>query len=165
MQIISEKELQGIPLNETEYYTMKTIGRVLSNLEGFGTAGGRAELVVDVHTDTINGKVLQEATGKPMLILVAVPDENGIPFLARGAMYSYYEFAQPMSDRLTDEQWWGMIEDDSLPPMPWWVSSFVLGGEVSNRGMEFNYTQEFTMDWVAPCVTIIGIIVKKWRFS
>ncbi len=129
MQVISEKELQGIPLNETECEKMKYIGSILSSLEGFGKAGGRAELVVDVHTDTIYSEVLQEATGKPMLILVAVPDENGIPFIARGAMYSYHEFIQPMSQRLTDEAWWDMIDNDSLPPMPEWVSSFVIGME------------------------------------
>ncbi len=128
MQAISEEELQGIPLNETEVYTLKIIGRTLSGLEGFGSSGGRAELVADVHTDTINGKVLEEATGKPMLILVAVPNENGAPYIARGAMYSYYEFSQPMSERLTDQQWQGMVDNNNLPPMPNWTSSFVVDG-------------------------------------
>ena len=128
MQAISGKELQGIPLNETEVYTLKNIGRTLSGLEGFGSSGGRAELVADVHTDTINREVLEEATGKPMLILVAVPNENGTPYIARGAMYSYYEFIQPMSERLTDQQWWGMIDSKNLPPMPNWTSSFVVDG-------------------------------------
>ncbi len=128
MQAISEKELQQIPLNETEVYTLKIIGRTLSGLEGFGSSGGRAELVADVHTDTIHREVLEEATGRPMLILVAVPNENGTPYIARGAMYSYYEFIQPMSERLTDQQWWGMIDSKNLPPMPNWTSSFVVDG-------------------------------------
>jgi hypothetical protein len=136
MQAISEKELQGISLNEIEVYTLKVIGRTLSGLEGFGSSGGRAELVADVHTDTINEEVLEEATGKPMLILVAVPNADGIPYIARGAMYSYYEFIKPMSERLTDQQWWGMVDSKNLPLMPNWMSSFVvdaIGGAYSTH--------------------------------
>jgi hypothetical protein len=167
MQTISEKELQGIALNDTEYVVMEYIGRTLSSLEGFGTAGGRAELVVDVHTDTPNSEVLQEATGKPILIIVAVPDVNGIPFLARGAMYSYYEFVQPMNDRLTDEQWWDMIDENDLPPMPDWVSSFVVAENVStlaqysvsasNQDMSTSQSTAYLMEVI--------VLLRKWLFS
>ncbi|MDF1539793.1 MAG: DUF3160 domain-containing protein [Candidatus Thorarchaeota archaeon] len=167
MQAISEKELQGIPLNETECEKMKHVGSILSSLEGFGTAGGRAELVVDVNTDTPNGEVLQEATGKPMMILVAVPDENGVPFLARGAMYSYYEFIQPMSQRLTDEEWWSIINTDSTPPMPDWVSSFVI--ETNDLPFSYNVlsenSQEFQSNRSISYLATIEVIWNKFRFS
>ncbi len=52
-----------------------------------------------------------------------VPDVQGFQ-VATGAVYSYYEFWQPRADRLTDEQWWEMIENDDLPPRPFWVQEY-----------------------------------------
>ena len=63
-----------------------------------------AALVADVATDP-NGEVLEEATGRVFEIFVAVPDGQGGQHLAKGGIFSYYEFPWPMSDRLTDEAW------------------------------------------------------------
>jgi tRNA(His) 5'-end guanylyltransferase len=37
----------------------------------------------------------------------------------KGAMYSYYEFKQPMDKRLTDEEWQSM---KILPPFEKWMT-------------------------------------------
>ena len=39
-----------------------------------------------------------------------VPDEAGTFHVALGGVYSYYEFQQPISDRLTDEAWRAMLK-------------------------------------------------------
>jgi hypothetical protein len=37
---------------------------------------------------------------------------------------SYYEFKQPINNRLTDEQWKQMLESGQTPPKPDWTNSF-----------------------------------------
>jgi hypothetical protein len=69
--------------------------------------------------------VLEEAVGNPMFIYVAV-SIGGEVFLTRGGVFSYYEFLQPMNDRLTDEAWQSMISSGGAPELPSWTSSFVV---------------------------------------
>lgn len=61
----------------------------------------RAAVVADIHTDK-DGGVLEEGTGVPRVIFVAVKDANG-PRLTIGFTYSQYETIS--GDRLTDETW------------------------------------------------------------
>jgi hypothetical protein len=42
----------------------------------------------------------------------------------KGAAFSYYEFKQPVSDRLTDEAWQKMLADNKAPEAPSWTKSF-----------------------------------------
>ncbi len=60
-------------------------------------------LVADIATDP-NGTILEIANGRPCEIAVLVP-VDGIYRVAYGAVYNYYEFEWPMSDRLTDSKW------------------------------------------------------------
>ena len=89
--------------------------------------GSRADekmsLVADVHTDLNIGQVLEEAVGCQFNIYVIVEDHKGRR-LCRGGVFSYYEFKQPLSERLTDEQWQHMLEQGEGPPLPQWTSTF-----------------------------------------
>ncbi len=75
----------------------------------------RAAVVADVHTgtnqDTGIAEVLEEGTGVPRVIFVAVKDVNG-PRLTVGFTYSQYEFIT-QGDRLTDEEWQTRFYADS----------------------------------------------------
>ena len=71
-----------------------------------------------------------------MILFVAVPNEEVEPYLAKGAMYSYYEFTQPMSERLTDEAWWDILDSAQEPSMPHWVHSFVANDSVPTGVVE-----------------------------
>ena len=122
---ISIKELQNDPYDEYDLNILRNIGLVLSSIEELNGTGSDATLVVDVHTDPNTERVLEEATGHPMVLYVIVPTHDGQLFLARGAMYSYYEFTMPLSERLTDEEWREMINSEDRPQMPAWTSSFV----------------------------------------
>ncbi|RLF50767.1 MAG: hypothetical protein DRN11_04040, partial [Thermoplasmata archaeon] len=42
-----------------------------------------------------------------------------------GATLSYYEFKQPMEQRLTDEEWKEILQN-SPPQRPAWISSFFI---------------------------------------
>jgi hypothetical protein len=61
----------------------------------------RAALIADVHT-AYGATYLEEGTGVPRVIFVAVKDANG-PRLTVGFTYSHYEFTS--NERLTDEKW------------------------------------------------------------
>lgn len=74
----------------------------------------------DRATDTIS--VVEVATGYIDEILVLVPDDTGRFHVATGGVYSYYEFRQPASDRLTDEAWRAMLKAGEVPPRPTWIA-------------------------------------------
>jgi hypothetical protein len=42
-----------------------------------------------------------------------------------GAVYSYYEFTVPSSDRMTDEQWQAQVEAGANPAQPDWTQMFI----------------------------------------
>ena len=87
-----------------------------------------AALVADVATDP-NGSVLQVGTGIQTIYVVVEVD--GSPRLASGTVFGFYQFAQPMDERLTDEEWQaqlglsfdeniGFVEPQNRPqPVEW----------------------------------------------
>ena len=78
-------------------------------------------VVADVRTDLNSpAEVLEEGVGDAFTIYVLVPSGAGL-VLTQGAVFSYYEFKQPLSDRLTDEAWQAM---DPKPNRPVWTASF-----------------------------------------
>ena len=126
---ISEKELTNKDLEKADYDFIKGIGSTLEDLVTFSAeekdkitseADTKMEIAADVHTDGNTMQVLEEGVGKPINLLVVVAD-GGDLFLTSGAVLSYYEFKQPMSDRLTDEEWQQMTK----PPLPKFTKSFI----------------------------------------
>ncbi|MBW1839634.1 MAG: DUF3160 domain-containing protein, partial [Deltaproteobacteria bacterium] len=65
-----------------------------------------------------------EGVGYPLEIYVIV-NEGGNIRLARGAIFSYYEFLHTISPRLTDEAWRELLTGDSPPELPKWTKSFI----------------------------------------
>lgn len=59
---------------------------------------------------------LEIGTGVIDQILVLVPDDAGRFQVAIGGVYSYYEFWRPEEQgRLTDEEWWKLLDDGRAP--------------------------------------------------
>jgi hypothetical protein len=144
LETIARKELSAFPLNETEISLIKGIGDILWGLERVDEDADRAALVVDVHTDpNIPSRVLEEATGNPMVIFVAVPNPNGSVYLTRGAMYSHYEFLMPIDNRLTDEEWWTLMESPDCPSMADWVESLIAGFDSLESGFSLTLNLEY----------------------
>jgi hypothetical protein len=129
LKTISEKELINEALTEEEHDLIKSFGGQIEHLwSGIFKTNvlnneNSAPLVADVATDP-NGAVLEEATGNVYEIYVVVPVEN-ILRIARGGVYSYYEFTWPISDRLTDSRWKEILKSDQKPEQPEWTRSFV----------------------------------------
>ena len=130
LKTISEKELTNQPLTEDEYALIRNIGDTLEGITTFSTkmekelaseTDERMAIVADVHTDVNSGQVLEEGVGDAFTIYAVVPVQ-GHTVVARGGVFSYYEFKQPMSERLTDEAWQAM---SPKPDLPLWTASFV----------------------------------------
>jgi hypothetical protein len=142
-QTMAEKELRGEPLTEGEYSTIRFYGGELEHLTMAaadtpeGELGGQAYMeeepqaavIADVATDPYPTPiVLEEAVGRVNEIHVVVPvvEEDGTTYLqvAKGGVFSYYEFPWPADDRLTDEKWRQMLDEGQAPPPPEWIHSF-----------------------------------------
>jgi len=206
LQVMAEKELRLEALTEEEYESIRFYGGELEHLT-MASADSDAEdpfapkymeedpqaaVVADVATNPngapgVDGPaVLEEAVGRinPIYVVVPVVDEDGNTYLqvAKGGVFSYYEFPWPASDRLTDEKWRQMLENKEAPPPPDWVSTFyTVQGEYSELTAGVNLFQEqatmaywepvYYMDYGLPAVidtigsTLEELIAKKNYFG
>jgi hypothetical protein len=144
LQTMAEKELRGEPLTEEEYRTIRFYGGELEHLtmaaadtpdEGRGIGGQampeeepQAAVIADVATDPWPQEVLELGVGRIDELHAVVPlieDDGSITLqVAKGGVFSYYEFRWPMGDRLTDERWREMLAEGDAPPRPGWIDSF-----------------------------------------
>lgn len=145
---VSRKELRVEALSKDELRTIEKYGGNLEVLMlsavNLGTATGSDSwwqienktdrhmgLIADVHTSTT--KVLEEAVGCPAEIWVVVPNPvTGKLMLTRGAIFTYFEFEHPASDRMTDEAWQQQLQKGNYPPLPIWTQDFLLSPGVKN---------------------------------
>jgi len=133
---VAQRELLGQPLIQEDYDRIYYYGGELEAMtlaaadpeegegEPFFDEDDQAALVADVATDP-NGRVLEEAIGRIFDIYVVIPDAQGNLQIARGGVFSYYEFPWPMGDRLTDEAWRQMLASGTAPARPAWTASFI----------------------------------------
>ncbi len=113
---ISNKELRGEGLTDEEYDLIRTYGgqlehfwyETLSDEEKqnayYSPDNHPSAIITDIATDP-NGSVLEIGTGRVDTIYVVVNVEGSLR-IAEGTVYSYYEFEQPIDERMTDQQWW-----------------------------------------------------------
>lgn len=131
LKTISGKELANIQLNSGEYETIANIGSSLEAIQppapiadtSWSPYNRNMALVADVHTDPNTRTVLEEAVGHASELFVIVKVAGRFK-LARGAVYTGYEFTWPMSDRLTDSAWRDLLSGEQPPELPEWVESF-----------------------------------------
>jgi hypothetical protein len=127
---ISEKELSNQALTTEEYELIDFYGGrlekiTLASSDPAGEGGVESDLndqdsavVADVASEP-NGFALEEGTGRIMEVYVVVPIEGKL-LLAKGGIYSQYEFTQPTGDRLTDEAWHERLDNNQVPPQADW---------------------------------------------
>jgi hypothetical protein len=144
-QVMAEKELRGEPLTEDEFTTIRFYGGQLETLTmaaadsdiddpyapRFMEEEPQAAVIADVATNPAPpASVLEEAVGRvnPIFVVVPIVQADGTTYLqvAKGGVFSYYEFSWPIDDRLTDGTWRGMLDDGTAPPPPAWTSSFLV---------------------------------------
>lgn len=138
LKTISEKELSNEKLTDADYELIRSYGGQLEHFwleinkdePQYKELGQKdflnqnpAAIVADVATDP-NGQVLEEGTGKIFGIYVVVPVDGKLR-IAKGGVYSYYEFPWPLSDRLTDTKWRELLNSDQAPALPSWTNAFM----------------------------------------
>lgn len=134
LKTMSEKLLENQLLTDEEYDLIRSYGGQLEHfwLEALRDEGvdhrsalseNPAALVTDVATNP-EGQVLAEGTGNIFEIYVVVPVDGNLR-VARGGVFSHYEFPWPLNDRLTNEQWRHMVETGDTPPLAPWTESYV----------------------------------------
>jgi hypothetical protein len=139
LEKLSKKELAGEALTDAEYAFIENIGYAF-HLSRSGLPHHRdvveefrdpmddlMAVVADVHTDPNTRQVLEEAVGAPWTLYMVCP-VDGKATVCLGAVYGYYEFKQPMSNRLTDEDWRKMLADGKTPAPASWLGRYVVKG-------------------------------------
>jgi hypothetical protein len=124
---ISKKELAGKSLNCEEYKFIEQFGGIvdyitqgLLQMQWFGVGTDTSIAVVaDVFTQGEEEKCLQVGVGYADEIYVPVYIEGEL-YLTRGAVFRYYEFKQPLSNRLTNGQWHKLLAQRKVPPLEKW---------------------------------------------
>ena len=146
LETIARKELSGELPTDEEFELIRSFGAQIEHFwqeaykdeapdDLFTTRDFPAAIITDIATDP-NGSVLQIGTGQVSQIYVIVPVE-GVLRIASGATYSFYQFVQPIDQRLTDTTWRQMLgimarddgtyatEEEKPAPVSW-VDDFTL---------------------------------------
>ena len=129
-RLITIKQLTEQRITEHEYAKMRHFGaemevmfQQLSGGQIMTEADKDMAVVVDIHTSS--GFVLEEGVGRAAAIYVIVPT-GGKLRLTRGGIFTHYEFKQPASNRLTDEQWQKRLKAGKVPELAPWIKSFFI---------------------------------------
>jgi len=137
LERVSGKELKNESRTLQEYEQIRRFGSLLENLtnevkefdptRNFTRGPDRfIPVIADIHTGKMPdgpAGALEEGVGFAHEIYVVVEIEGKLR-LMRGGVFSYYEFLQPASDRLTDEKWQEMLSEGKAPPQPDWINVF-----------------------------------------
>lgn len=134
LSALENKQNRGVPLSPQEVEQLRFYGAFQEHLtlvtaegEGGSMEGPDMAIIADVasaySTRLQKLLALQEGVGHALPIYVAV-ERNGHREIARGAVFTYYEFTQPAENRLTDEAWRDLLRDNP-PKLPTWTSSFI----------------------------------------
>ncbi|HUS81557.1 MAG TPA: DUF3160 domain-containing protein [Armatimonadota bacterium] len=141
LKSIAEKELTGEPRTAEEYERIQYFGGELERLtlqvvEGVAYATRWFEItnetdrniacIADVHTSF--DSALEVGVGPAYRIYVVVPHPDGGLQIAKGGVFSYYEFAWPAADRLTDEKWQALLASGQAPAQQEWTESYIVPG-------------------------------------
>lgn len=135
---IAEKELRGESISEDENY------QILSCLELKDCLTSPYYTPDFLKPDPIplvaavsgyENEVLEAAIGQMQRVYVAVPISGSLQ-IAQGGIFSYYEFKQPRSERLTDQAWRERLANDPPAPPEWYAGMVLPGGE-TKRALAF----------------------------
>ncbi|KPL19641.1 MAG: dTDP-glucose 4,6-dehydratase [candidate division Zixibacteria bacterium SM23_81] len=121
---VSVKELQNRELTQSDYEFIKNFGDALNKvIADVDEKAKKTTIVADVHTDQNTQYVLEEGVGYVNLIAVAYNVPDGRILIGAGPVLTYYEFKQPIQERLTDEAWRELLRSNP-PEKPEWISHF-----------------------------------------
>ncbi len=98
--------------------------------------GEMPEVPIVAAVSGAGDSVLEAATGYVDRIYVIVPLEGRL-VVAQGGVFSYYEFLQPRSQRLTDDEWRERLDTGAAPERPAWTGGFSFEGGSHTEALFF----------------------------
>lgn len=142
---ISEKELKNETLTLDEYEFIRGYGGDIEhfwyevnqeNMDDYLNYSYQAPcpIVADIATDP-NGSVLEVGTGDAQTMYVVFPIDGEL-HIGSGSVYSFYQFLQPIDERMTDSEWrdrlsgghldddWNWVPNEDQPVQPEWTQSY-----------------------------------------
>lgn len=130
------KQLAGTPLTRDEYDRIHYFGGWLEEMkmasadpeDGENASEFDEDAMAAVVADVATGgdSALEEGTGFIHELYAVVPDGRGGLQVARGGVYSQYEFTVPVSGRLTDEAWRAQLHQGKVPPTHPWLDGVLV---------------------------------------
>jgi hypothetical protein len=143
---LAADELAGRPISAADNDWLGSVGSVLEALwirsaddpdEATGEwpeADTSAALIADIMRTSYN--YLEIGTGHIDTLYVLVPDDNGRFQIAKGGVYSYYEFWRDAGEgRLTDQEWRDLLATEP-PDRPAWQDPLFPGGALYDVGLD-----------------------------
>ncbi|HOY66468.1 MAG TPA: DUF3160 domain-containing protein [Candidatus Ozemobacteraceae bacterium] len=133
LETCARKQAAGEPLSPEEHVKLwkfgiwtehLTIALIRPDKEFYNIVQEETSLVADVFTG--DQTCLEVAIGRVFELWVRCMGPRG-ERLHRGGIFSFYEFEQPVADRLTDSAWRKMLRDGKAPALPGWTASFISG--------------------------------------
>jgi hypothetical protein len=135
LQEAARRELTGQALSEQEYQSMAQYGILVEKLTRVAlggksdatdqTLGPEYDEAIIVRVASSEKEYLMEGIGRMAEIYVVV-ERGRERYLARGGVYSHYEFSWPTLEPLTDVQWRNAVAAGDAPPRPEWVIGFTI---------------------------------------
>ncbi len=130
LEELSAAELAGKGLSDDDFRYITYIGSGMEQILSHGIGGASAAnleplpLAIDVYAHQQLGQLIEGiGDANPIFVLVEI---NGLLYLTRGAVFSYYEFTSPTV--LTDQQWRSQLSAGSVPERPVWMQPLLLDG-------------------------------------
>lgn len=159
LTILAEKELQHEPFNDEEKEYLQKMLFVTLGSGAPPFSGWYADLfyyiddaalpdytIADVHTQPTDregntvGRILHVAVGRVNIgvFISQCPSDGYAPMAFAGPVMSYYEKVTKNYERLTDEDWAGMVISGQTPQRPDWVNLFLTdsAGKAGIAGRE-----------------------------
>ena len=139
LQDTARRELIGRTLTDQEYQRLADYGSLVDEItqlaakasaspEDQTPGAGYDEAVavaVAVSGAGAQREYLVEAIGQVDTLYVVV-ERDQYRYLARGGVYSHYEWRWTGPDPLSDERWREMLDARKAPPLPLWVQGIVV---------------------------------------
>ena len=137
---MSEKELHGKYLTNKEFDRLAQMGgeiesltlNIIESMEGQMSQVSTPDKCMAIAADVYSykdpkegGQALEECVGLGDEIFV-IAQINGLLYLTRGAVFSQYEFKQPIESRLTDEAWQKMLTKKQEPMPAFWMNDIKI---------------------------------------
>jgi hypothetical protein len=126
---ISLKELRNEELTKSEYSFIQDYRISYLHPKWELSDDKDTPIIADVMTNGMDGLCVEEGVGYVNILYAAYKLPSGEIFVGRGPVFSYHEFKQSMNNRLTDEQWKILLQEDHYRDIPEWTNSFAISSK------------------------------------